>query len=281
MPDPIFQTPSTNPFGLTDVGASASPTFVDIDADGDLDALVGNSDGNTLYYRNTGSATNPQFAAAATNPFGLTDVGFSASPTFVDIDGDGDLDAFVGNKDGNTLYYRNNAPILTIAATNASQTEGNTGTKAFTFTVTRSGSTSGTSSANWQVTGSGTNPANAADFGGTLPSGTVTFAAGETQKVITVNVSGDTTIEPDEGFTVTLSSPTNAAITTATATGTIQNDDGINLSQTQLQVTEGGTTASYTVVLATQPTANVTLTLNSDNQLSTNDPSLKIGRAHV
>ncbi|WP_375781795.1 Calx-beta domain-containing protein, partial [Microcystis aeruginosa] len=107
-----------------------------------------------------------------------------------------------------------------------SQTEGNTGTKAFTFTVTRSGDTSGSSSANWTVSGTGTNQANATDFvGGTLPSGTVSFAANETSQIITVNVSGDTTVETNEEFTVTLSNPTNATITTATATGTIQNDD--------------------------------------------------------
>ena len=35
--------------------------------------------------------------------------------------------------------------------------------------------------------------------------GTVSFAAGETAKTITVSVSGDTTAEPDEGFSVTLS----------------------------------------------------------------------------
>ena len=57
---------------------------------------------------------------------------------------------------------------------------------------------------NWAVTGSGTNAANATDFGGTLPSGTVNFAVGETSKTITVNVQGDTTREPDETFTVTL-----------------------------------------------------------------------------
>ncbi|MEA5575243.1 Calx-beta domain-containing protein [Anabaena sp. UHCC 0451] len=47
----------------------------------------------------------------------------------------------------------------------------------------------------------------------------------------TVNVQGDTTVEADENFTVTLSNPTNGAtITTATAIGTIQNDDTSTLA---------------------------------------------------
>ncbi|MCZ8192555.1 MAG: hypothetical protein O9326_23280, partial [Microcystis sp. LE19-338.1B] len=118
-------------------------------------------------------------------------------------------------------------PTLAIAATNANQTEGNSGSKAFTFTVTRSVNTTGTNNVNWAVTGSGSNPANATDFvGSVLPSGTVSFATGETSKVITVDVQGDTTVELNENFTVTLSNATNGAtITTATATGTIQNDD--------------------------------------------------------
>ncbi|GFE69412.1 S-layer family protein [Chroococcus sp. FPU101] len=105
--NPIFAPPLTNPFGLTDVGISAAPTFADLDSDGDLDAFVGNSDGNTFYYRNTGNARNPIFAPPVTNSFGLTDVGISAAPTFADLDSDGDLDAIVGNRDGNTFYYRN------------------------------------------------------------------------------------------------------------------------------------------------------------------------------
>ncbi|WP_375327632.1 ELWxxDGT repeat protein [Microcystis sp. BLCC-F210] len=123
-------------------------------------------------------------------------------------------------------------PTLAIAATNASQTEGNSGSKAFTFTVTRSVITTGTNNVDWAVTGSGSNPANATDFvGGLLPSGTVSFATGETSQVITVNVQGDTTVEPDENFTVTLSNATNGAtITTATAIGTINNDDFIGTS---------------------------------------------------
>ena len=72
------------------------------------------------------------------------------------------------------------------------RTEGNTGTTPFTFTVTRSGDTSGTTTVNYAVTGSGANAANAADFGGTFPSGIVTFADGETSQTITINVPGDT-----------------------------------------------------------------------------------------
>jgi Ca2+-binding RTX toxin-like protein len=104
--------------------------------------------------------------------------------------------------------------------------EGDSGTLAFSYTVTRSGDTSGTSTVRWAVTGSGSNPADAADFGGTLPSGMVTFAAGETSKTITVNVTGDKIIEADESFAVTLSSPSaGTTITTAVSGGTIRNDD--------------------------------------------------------
>ncbi|MBG0744950.1 MAG: calcium-binding protein, partial [Cylindrospermopsis raciborskii KL1] len=134
------------------------------------------------------------------------------------------------------------APELAIASTNAIQTEGDSGTKAFTFTVTRTGNTNNSSSASWVVTGSGTNQANATDFGGSMPIGTVNFAANETAKTITVNVSEDTTVEPDEEFTVTLSNPTNANITTGTATGTITNDDtNVTLAVSPSTVTEDGT----------------------------------------
>ncbi|MDB9420887.1 hypothetical protein PN467_10220 [Microcystis aeruginosa CS-563/04] len=133
------------------------------------------------------------------------------------------------------------ATNLAIAPTTETQTEGNSGTKPFTFTVTRSGNTTGTNTVNWTVAGTGSNPANATDFGGTLPSGTLTFAANEPSKVITVNVNGDITQESNETFTVTLSNASNGAnITTATATATIQNDDFIgNSSNNTLTGTAG------------------------------------------
>jgi Ca2+-binding RTX toxin-like protein len=114
-------------------------------------------------------------------------------------------------------------PVLSVAPLSADKDEGNAGSTAFTFTVTRTGDTSGASTAAWAVTGSG---ATAADFtGNALPSGTVSFAAGQTSQVIAVNVAGDNTNEANEGFNLTLSAPTGATLGTAIASGTIRNDD--------------------------------------------------------
>ncbi len=145
------------------------------------------------------------------------------------------------------------APSFSIAPTNASQTEGNTGTKAFTFTISRTSNTAGSNSVNWAVTGSGINPANAADFGTAFPTGTVSFTPGQTSKVVTVNVKGDAIAEPDEGFSVTLSNPTNnAVIATGSATGTILNDDtslaiAADPSAVQAEGNSGGTAFTFTV----------------------------------
>lgn len=116
---------------------------------------------------------------------------------------------------------------LSIAATDADHAEGNAGTTPFTFTVTRSGDTSAETTVHYAVTGTGQSPADASDFtGGALPSGDVIFAAGQTSAKITIPVAGDTTVEPNEAFAVTLSSPTNGAVLgTASATGTIRTDD--------------------------------------------------------
>jgi hypothetical protein len=103
--DPHFLNPY--PFGLSDVSFSSKPAVTDIDGDGDLDAFVGVAEGDTFFFRNTGSAQSPSFAAPARNPFGLADVGDHASPAFADIDGDGDLDAFVGNYYGEVFFFHN------------------------------------------------------------------------------------------------------------------------------------------------------------------------------
>jgi Ca2+-binding RTX toxin-like protein len=148
----------------------------------------------------------------------------------------------------------NDDATLTIAATDAAKAEGSGGATPFTFTVTRTGVTTGTSTVNWAVTGTGAAAADDNDFGGILPTGTVTFAAGETSRVITVNVGADVIVEGDEGFAVTLSGATGGTIATATANGTIVNDDAtLTIAATDAVKPEGtgGTTAyTFTVTLA-------------------------------
>ncbi|MEZ4924984.1 MAG: FG-GAP-like repeat-containing protein [Saprospiraceae bacterium] len=104
---PQFAAHQTNPFGLSTAIGFAIPTLADLDNDGDLDLLVGEYYANFKYYQNIGTPTNPQFTAPLTNPFGLTQVYYIGSPTFVDLDKDGDLDLFVGEYYGNFQYFEN------------------------------------------------------------------------------------------------------------------------------------------------------------------------------
>lgn len=118
-------------------------------------------------------------------------------------------------------------PSIQFFSASIGQAEGSTGTTSYIYTLVRSGDTSGSSTVDWAVTGSGANPASSTDFsGGVLPSGTASFASGASSATFTVNVVGDTTVESDETFTVTLSNPVNATLgAQSTATGTITNDD--------------------------------------------------------
>ncbi len=93
---------------------------------------------------------------------------------------------------------------------------------ALTFTVTRTGDTDVAGSVSYAITGSGDNPAQADDFTNTVLSGTVTFAAGETEQAITVTLADDTAREADEeGFAVTLSAPQVNGGTGQVTTGSV------------------------------------------------------------
>ncbi|MEZ6127298.1 MAG: Calx-beta domain-containing protein [Planctomycetaceae bacterium] len=180
---------------------------------------------------------------------------------------------------------------VSIVATNATQDEGNTGTTPFTFTVRRTGDLSQALDVDYAVTGSGANAADAADFGGTLPSGTqaglnpLHFDAGQATAVVTIDVSGDTDFEPDEGFTITLSNPslTSAVITNASASGVIVNDEivSVSLSAAPTSISETGGAATIAATLSDPAPTNITIDLSlsgtaTGGGVDFDDPPLQI-----
>ncbi len=102
-------------------------------------------------------------------------------------------------------------------------TEGNAGTTVANFTVTLSAQPGATPVTVGYATGNGTAVA-PGDYTA-IASGSLTFSGTTTTQTIPVTVVGDTTVEPAETFTVTLSSPVGATLADGVATGTISNDD--------------------------------------------------------
>ena len=141
----------------------------------------------------------------------------------------------------------NDDPLPSISISDVTVTEGNSGTVNAVFNVALSNA-SGRGLSVGYATANNTATAGS-DY--TAISGRVNFIAGETLKTITVQVTGDTSDEPDETFFVNLSGPINATIGDSQATGTIQNDDGpvglISFSQASYSVGESDHLITITV----------------------------------
>ena len=172
---------------------------------------------------------------------------------------------FDSNSASEAVYLDNIAIADTVAPAGAALSvtadadtvaEGDSGTTSVTFTVTRTGDTTGATTVDFTVGGD----VDADDFGGALPSGTVTFAPGETTQTVTVDITGDTTIEPDEALTVTLTNPsTDASIDTGTAATTILNDDAADVTIAAIQgsgtasALEGQTVSTSGIITYVEP----------------------------
>lgn len=207
-------------------GDASSPTFL---------FAVDFADNNTSY---AGDATNSNTSAV---PTGLTegtdalafaaDNGAYSGPltgTPADI-----LAAIADPANWTTndtagVDYPGNFSVTTGApgsftVTDTSIAEGDAGTTLLTFTIDRVGGSTGAASVDFTAAfGS----ADAADVTGALPSGTLSFANGETSRTVTIEVAGDTVVEADETIVLTLANATGGAtINSDMATGTITNDD--------------------------------------------------------
>ena len=109
-PNFVFET--KNFIQTLDLHSNSVPTFIDIDGDSDLDLFIGNElhpptiYGTIYFFENVGNANEPSFTLMDTSYFG-GEVGMNLAPTFADIDGDGDMDYFVGDWNGKIFYFEN------------------------------------------------------------------------------------------------------------------------------------------------------------------------------
>ena len=89
-----------------DVGDHAAPTAFDIDNDGDLDLVVGTSEGKIIIYENSNNVWIKKGFLNDSNGNPIAVSGY-ATPTFFDLYNDGKTDLIVGASDGRVRYYEN------------------------------------------------------------------------------------------------------------------------------------------------------------------------------
>ncbi|MGZ5434409.1 MAG: LamG-like jellyroll fold domain-containing protein [Pyrinomonadaceae bacterium] len=236
--------------GTTEVIVGFDPRSLgigDFNNDGKQDIAAANYSSNTVSMR---------LGDGAGNFTGTTEVSVGTNPRSVaigDFNNDGKQDFAAASYFSSKVSIRLGqcSPPPTFAIDDVTHNEGDAGTTSYTFTVTKTGSTTLNSAVNFTtVDGTATTTDN--DY--QLSTGALDFLATDTTKQITVLVNGDTTVEPDEAFTVHLTSASNATIDDADGTGTIQNDDGLAVSVSVhnaavAEPTSGTTNMLFTVSL--------------------------------
>ena len=93
--------------------AGVSPSFGDLDDDGDDDMILGDADGKLHYFENSAGAGNTLQLNLHTNNYFNIDVGQYAAPVLWDLNQDNLLDLVIGKLTGDLLYLPNNGTNTT------------------------------------------------------------------------------------------------------------------------------------------------------------------------
>ena len=131
------------------------------------------------------------------------------------------VNATLAVRQGTGTIVDNDLPP-TLSINNVTVTEGNTGVLNAVFTLKLSAASGQNVSVKYQTTdATATAPA---DYAARLLT-TLVFSPGQTSKMVTVSIKGDTLDEPNETFKLVLSGPVNATLGVSQGTGTITDND--------------------------------------------------------
>ncbi len=215
------------------VAFSVDVNFTDVTATGGAPPLVAPEDyDNTPVTLNfVGNAGETQQFTVATLDDAVIEVAETFTVTLTSSN------ALIDDTDIATGTINDNDSFISI--NDVTLLEGNAGLTAYQFTVSVDGGGNALSDIDFVFeTADGTATLADNDYVQVI-GGAGTITAGTSSTTITVNVNGDTTVEPNETFLVNLSAPVNASINDGQGVGTINNDDGDVISINDVTLVEG------------------------------------------
>jgi hypothetical protein len=216
---------------------------------------AGTATEGTDYTKNVGNVVIPANSTSAKVNVAITDDPVDEDNETFSVDLLSATNGTLATTPTASITIVDNEPTPSLTIGDVTVAEGDAGNTSATFTATLSTASARTVTATYQTADD--TAKKPSDY--TEKSGTVTFDPGETTQVITVVVIGDTVDEPDETFGLNLSNLINAVIGDVAAVGTINNDDGPDITINSVTRLESAGTATFNVTLAAPSTRTITV----------------------